>query len=94
MGLKIDNLPVHAWLSKMEVAIENIVSFAIVGNLVVNQLMEHEAAVALTINATSAKEPKWTTMMAKNVRRVVNRAMETLANTPKQEKRKLNFRFT
>jgi hypothetical protein len=28
------------------------------------------------------------------VRRVVNRAMETLANTPKQEKRKLNFRFT
>jgi hypothetical protein len=42
MGLKIDSSHVDAQLSKMEVAIENIVSFAAVGNLVVNQLMEHD----------------------------------------------------
>jgi hypothetical protein len=33
-------------------------------------------------------------MMAKNVRQVVSRAMETLADAPKQEERKLNLRLT
>jgi hypothetical protein len=42
MGLKTDNSHVDAQLSKMEVAIENIVSLTTVGNLVVNQLMEHK----------------------------------------------------
>jgi hypothetical protein len=36
MGLKINNSPVDAQLSKMEVAIENIASITAVGNLVVN----------------------------------------------------------
>ncbi len=40
------------------------------------------------------EEPKWTTMMAMNVCQVVSRAMETLANTPKQEERKLNLQLT
>jgi hypothetical protein len=33
-------------------------------------------------------------MMAMNVCQVVSRAMETLANTPKQEERKLNLQLT
>jgi uncharacterized glyoxalase superfamily metalloenzyme YdcJ len=32
--------------------------------------------------------------MAKNVRQVVNRAVETLADAPKQEECKLNLRLT
>jgi hypothetical protein len=83
MGFKIDSSHVDAQLSKMEATIENIVSFTGVGNLAVNQLMEREAAIALTTNAAFAKEPKWTTVMAKNVRQVVSQAMETLTNTSK-----------
>jgi len=94
MGLKIDNSLVDAWLSKMEAAIENIASFATAGNLVVNQLMEREAVAAVTTKAMFAKEPKWTTVMAKNVHQVVNRAMETLINALKQEQRKLNLCLT
>jgi uncharacterized glyoxalase superfamily metalloenzyme YdcJ len=33
-------------------------------------------------------------VMAKNVRQVVNRAVETLADAPKQEECKLNLRLT
>jgi hypothetical protein len=36
MGLKTNNSHVEVWLSKMEVAIENIASLMVVGNLVVN----------------------------------------------------------
>jgi hypothetical protein len=68
MGLKIDNSHVDARLSKMEVAIENIPSLTVVGNLTVNQLMEHEATTTFIANAAFVKEPKWTMMMAKNVR--------------------------
>jgi hypothetical protein len=68
MGLKTDNSPIDARLSKMEATIENIASLAASGNLVINQLMEHEAATVVTSKAVSAKEPKWTTVMAKNVR--------------------------
>jgi hypothetical protein len=39
------------------------------------------------------EEPKWTTVMAKNVCQVISRAMETLANAPKQEECKFNLRF-
>jgi hypothetical protein len=71
MGFKTDSSHVHARLPKMEATIENIALLAaignLVGNLVVNQLMEREAVVAFTANAASAKEPKWTTVMAKNV---------------------------
>jgi hypothetical protein len=67
MGLKIDSSP-NAQLSKMEVGIENIVSLVAVGNLVVNQLMEHEAVATVTTKAAFGEEPKWTTVMAKNVR--------------------------
>ncbi len=56
----------------MEVAIENIVSLAAVGNLVVNQLVEREATATVTTKATFGKEPKWTTVMANNVRQVVS----------------------
>jgi hypothetical protein len=54
-------------LSKMEVAIENIATLAAAGNLVVNQLMERKAIAAIIAKAASSKEPKWTTVMAKNV---------------------------
>jgi hypothetical protein len=72
MGIKTNNSPVNARLSKMEAAIQNIASLIAIGNLAVNQLMECEAAVAITAKAAFAKEPKWTTVMAKNVRQVVN----------------------
>ncbi|CAK9878535.1 unnamed protein product [Sphagnum jensenii] len=42
----------------------------------------------------STEEPKWTMVMAKNVRQVVSRTVETLADVPKQEERKLNLRLT
>jgi hypothetical protein len=42
--------------------------------------MEREVPTAAFV-----EEPKWTMVMAKNVRQVVSRAMETLANVPKQE---------
>jgi hypothetical protein len=53
--------------------------------------MECEAAAAFTTNVASIEEPKLTTVMAKNVCQVVSRAVETLANAPKQEERKLNL---
>ncbi len=43
-------------------------SYATPGNLVVNQLMELKAVVAVTTKVASAKEPKWITVMAKNMR--------------------------
>jgi hypothetical protein len=67
MGLKIDNSFVDVRLSKMEVAIENIASLMAVGNLAFNQLMEREVVTAITAKAAFAEEPKWTTMMAKNM---------------------------
>jgi hypothetical protein len=94
MGLKTNSPPIDARLSKMEATIENIVSLAAANNLVVNQLMERETAMAITAKAMSTKEAKWTTMMAKNVRQMVNQAVETLADTPKQEEHKLNLRLT
>jgi hypothetical protein len=56
--------------------------------------MEHEAALAITTKATFAKEPKWTIVMAKKVRHVVSRVVETLANAPKQKECKFNLCFT
>jgi len=56
----------------MEAAIKNIASLAVVGNLVVNQLIEHEVTMTITTKAASMKEPKWTTMVAKNMRQVVS----------------------
>jgi hypothetical protein len=50
--------------------------------------------MAFTTKAAFMEEPMWTTMMAKNVRQVVSRAVETLANVPKQEEHKLNLRLT
>jgi hypothetical protein len=53
----------------MEVAIKNIASRASVGNLVFNQLMEHEivAVATITTKVVSAEEPKWTTVITKNM---------------------------
>jgi hypothetical protein len=51
----------------MKAAIENIASFMAVGNLAVNQLMEHEATTTIIAKAAFVEEPKWTTVMAKNV---------------------------
>jgi hypothetical protein len=56
--------------------------------------MECEAVATLITNVTFAEEPKWTTVMAKNVHQVVSRVVETLSDTPKQEERKLNLRLT
>jgi hypothetical protein len=52
----------------MEAAIKNITSLMATNNLMVNQLMEHEAAATVIAKVTSMEEPKWTTMMAKNMR--------------------------
>jgi hypothetical protein len=87
MGLKTNSSPIDTRLSKMEAAIENIVSLTIASNLAVNQLIECEATAIVATKAMSAEEPKWTTVMVKNVRQVVNQAMETLVDTPKQEER-------
>jgi hypothetical protein len=78
----------------MEAAIENIMFFMAIGNLAVNQLMECEVATVVTTKDAFVKEPKWTTTMAKNVHQVVSRAVETLADAPKQEECKLNLRLT
>ncbi len=78
----------------MEAAIDNIASLAATSNLALNQLLERKATTAITSKVVSTKEPKWTTMMAKNVRQVVNRALETVADTPKQKERKLNLHLT
>jgi hypothetical protein len=94
MGLKTDTPPIDARLSKIEAVIENIASLAAAGNLVINQLMESETAMAITAKAVSTEEAKWTTVMAKNICQVVNQAVETLADTPKQEERKLNLCLT
>jgi hypothetical protein len=94
MGLKTDDSPVDVWLSKMEAAIENIAFLMAANNLVINQLMECEAAMTITTKAMSIEEPKWTMVMAKNVRQVVNQVVETLADAPKQEECKLNLRLT
>jgi hypothetical protein len=67
----------------MEATIENITSLMAIGNLAVNQLMEREAVEAIITKATSPKEPEWITVMTKNMRQVVNRAMETLVDMPK-----------
>ncbi len=67
MGFKTDNSPVDAWLFKMETTIKNIASFAAVGNLTINQLMERKAVVILTANVAYVKESKWTIVMAKNM---------------------------
>ncbi len=78
----------------MEAVIENIASFTTASNLAVNQLMKRETVMAIIAKAVSTEEAKWTMVMAKNVRQVVNQAVESLADTPKQEERKLNLRLT
>ncbi|CAM6017153.1 unnamed protein product [Sphagnum balticum] len=93
MGFKTDSSHVDARLFKMEATIENITSLIAVGNLAVDQLMEREAVAIITAKVVSMEEPKWTTVMAKNMRQVVNRAVETLTDAPKQEECKLNMRF-
>ncbi len=40
------------------------------------------------------EEPKWITMMAKNVHQVVSQDVETLTDAPKQEEHKFNLCFT
>jgi hypothetical protein len=94
MGLKTDNSPIDTRLSKMEATIENIASLTTASNLAVNQLIEREATTTATTKATFTEEPKWTTVMAKNVRQVVSRAVETLDDVPKQEECKFNLRLT
>jgi hypothetical protein len=56
----------------MEAAIENIASLTSASNLAVNQLIECEATATVTTKAMSIEEPKWTTVMTKNVRQVVS----------------------
>jgi hypothetical protein len=56
MGLKTNHSPVDAHLSKMEVAIKNIASFTDVGNLAVNQLMEHKVTTVVTAKVVSVEE--------------------------------------
>jgi len=58
----------------MEAAIENIASLTTVGNLAVNQLIERKVIAVVTAKVAFAKEPKWTTVMAKNMFQVVSQA--------------------
>jgi hypothetical protein len=67
----------------MEVAIQNVTFLAAISNLAINQLMEWEAVATFTANVAFVEEPKWTTMMVKNMHQVVNQAVETLANASK-----------
>jgi hypothetical protein len=55
--------------------------------------MEHEVTTAIITKATFAEKPKWTTMMAKNVRHVVSQVVKTLADMFKQKEHKLNLRL-
>ncbi len=93
MGLKTNSSPIDTRMSKMEAAIENIASLTTVSNLAVNQLIECEATTIVTTKVMFAEEPKWTMVMAKNVRQVVSQAVETLTYAPKQKERKLNLRL-
>jgi hypothetical protein len=56
--------------------------------------MEHKAVTTVTAKAGFAEEPKWTTVMAKNVRQVVSQVVETLVDAPKQKEHKLNLCLT
>ncbi len=56
--------------------------------------MECNAIAAITAKVMFVEEPKWTTVMTKNVWQVVNQVVETLADVPKKEERKLNLRLT
>jgi len=56
--------------------------------------MEREAIAVVTVKAASTEEPKWTTVMAKNMHQVVSWAVETLADASKQEECKLNLCLT
>jgi hypothetical protein len=93
MGFKIGSSPIDTRLSKMEAAIEHITFLTATGNITINQLMEHEADGVIIAKVASMEEPTWTTAIAKNVHHMVNRAVKTLADAPKQEERKLNLRF-
>jgi hypothetical protein len=53
--------------------------------------MEHKATATIIAKAMFTEEPKWTTVIAKNVHQVVNRAVETLVDAPKYEECKLNL---
>jgi hypothetical protein len=68
MGFKIDSSPVDERFSKMEATIEHIASPTSIGNIVVNKLMEREVAAIVTAKVTFVEDPKWTIMIAKNVR--------------------------
>ncbi len=68
MGVKTESSPIDAQLFKMDVAIKNIASFTAVGNLAVNRLIERKATMASTSKVAFMEEPKWTMVMAKNVR--------------------------
>ncbi len=57
MGLKIDNSPIDMRLFKMEATIENIVFLVIIANLAVNQLMECEADVVVTLRLRLRRSP-------------------------------------
>jgi len=83
MGLKTNNSPADAWLSKMEATIENIASLTVDGNLVINQLIERKVATTIIAKVAYAEKPKWTTVMAKNVCQLVSRTAETLVDMPK-----------
>ncbi|CAM6028753.1 unnamed protein product [Sphagnum balticum] len=56
--------------------------------------MGRKAAVAVITKVASVKEPKCTTVMAKSMHQVFSWAMETLADVPKYEERKLNLHLT
>ncbi len=47
--------------------------------------------MAVTMKVVFAEEPKWTMVIAKNVRQVINQVVETLADAPKHEECKFNL---
>jgi hypothetical protein len=47
-------------------------------------LIEREAVAIITAKAAFVEEPKWSTVVAENMRQGVNRVVHTLADAPKQ----------
>ncbi len=56
--------------------------------------MERKVTTVVTTKVASTKEPKWTMVMAKNVRQVVSQVVETLADMPKWKECKFNMHLT
>jgi hypothetical protein len=96
MEVAIENIASLAAAGKLAVnqLMERETTAVITTKATFTEKMEREMAAAITTKTTFTEKPKWTTVMAKNVRQVVSSTMETLIDAPKQKEHKLNLRLT